>query len=225
MGIFSRVRDIVNSNVNAMLDKAEDPKKLVRLMLREMEDALVEVKASCAAVMADQKQIERRVNQAKAKVEDWTKKARLAVEKCREDLAREALGQKRRFQEHEEASQSELDQCNALVEQYQSDIIQLEEKLSVVREKQRILAKRHTHAREKKRAQLNIRKANSAETIVKFDKFENRIERMEADADLVNCGCLGVPLEHELTELARDEEIEKELEALKASVAEKTDAS
>ncbi len=103
MGIFTRFRDIVSSNINAMLDKAEDPEKLIRLMIREMEDTLVEIKASCAGVMANSKKVQRQMEEAQSREKYWEEKAALAVNKGRDDLAREALVEKRRYAERAEA--------------------------------------------------------------------------------------------------------------------------
>lgn len=218
MGIFSRLRDIISSNINAMLDKAEDPEKLIRLMIQEMEDTLVEVKASCAGVMAQRKRVERRLESARATAERWEDNARLAVEKDRDDLAREALLEKRRYQELSDSLERELHEHEALVEQYQDDIMQLEEKLAAVREKQRVLVERHIHARRKRKAQEEIRRADTSDAFVRFEKFQNRIERMEAEADLVNFG-RKPSLEEEVRQLATDEELERELEELKQDVA------
>jgi phage shock protein A len=215
MGIFTRVRDIISSNVNAMLDKAEDPEKLIRLMIQEMEDALVEVKASCAGAMAAKKKIQRQLDTTRKRVQEWSDKARLAVDKGREDLAREALLEKKRFESRSDVLSTELTECEAIIEQYQEDIIQLEEKLANVKEKQRILVQRHIHAQTKKRAQQDIRKADTSDAFIRFQKFESRIDRMEAEADLVNYARKPA-LNEEISKLATDEEIEKELEQLKA---------
>lgn len=214
MGIFTRVRDIISSNINAMLDKAEDPEKLVKLMIREMEDTLVEIKASCAGAMATKKKIQRELERARENAQVWADKAQLAVDKGREDLAREALVEKRRFTDRAEALEKEQAQCEALVDQYQEDIRQLEDKLASAREKQRVLIQRHTHAREKVRAEQGIRKLDTAHAMRKFDTFEERIERMEVDAELVNFG-RRPSLEEEFNRLKSDEDIEKELESLK----------
>jgi phage shock protein A len=215
MGIFTRVRDIISSNVNAMLDKAEDPEKMVRLMIQEMEDALVEVKASCAGAMATRKKIQRQLEETRKRVQQWADKARLAVDKAREDLAREALLEKKRYESRSDSLATEHTECESLIEQYQDDIVQLEEKLASVKEKQRVLVQRHIHAQTKKRAQRDIRKADTTDAFVRFQKFESRIDRMEAEADLVNYG-RKPSLEEELSRLGTDEEIEKELEQLKA---------
>lgn len=216
MGIFTRVRDIISSNINAMLDKAEDPEKLVKLMIREMEDTLVEVKASCAGAMATKKKIQREAEDVRRREKDWGDKAQLAVNKGREDLAREALVERKRYRERAEAIDREQTQCDSLVEQYQADIMQLEEKLAMAREKQRVMVQRHVHATRKKKAQENIRRAETADTMARFETFEQRIDRMEAEADLVNLGVKSSSLEEEFLKLAEDEEIEKELAELKA---------
>jgi phage shock protein A len=220
MGIFTRFRDIISANINAMLDKAEDPEKLIKLMIREMEDTLVEIKASCAGVMADGKKIERQLEEAQSREKQWRERAELAVNKGRDDLAREALVEKRGYNDRSDALKRELEECESLVAQYQDDIRQLEEKLGTARERQRVLVQRHIHANRKKRAQQEIRRMNSAEAVIKFEELENRIERMEAEADLVNFGRKPT-LETELDTLAVDDEIEKELQGLKSSLVKK----
>ena len=220
MGIFTRFRDIISANINAMLDKAEDPEKLIKLMIREMEDTLVEIKASCAGVIADGKKVERQLAEAQSREKQWRERAELAVNKGRDDLAREALVEKRRYNDRSDALKKEREECESLVAQYQDDIRQLEEKLGTARERQRVLVQRHIHANRKKRAQQEIRRMNSAEAVVKFEELENRIERMEAEADLVNFGRKPT-LETELDTLVVDDEIEKELQGLKSSLTKK----
>jgi phage shock protein A len=205
-----------------MLDKAEDPEKLIRLMIQEMEDTLVEIRASCADAMATKKRVQRAQEDARSRAQDWADRAQLAVDKGREDLAREALVEKRNYHEHAEALDAELKQCDALIDQYQADILQLENKLRAAREKQRVLVQRHAHARHKKRAQMDIRRVETSDAFIRFEQFENRIERMEAEADLVNYG-RKPSLEDEIASLRDDEEIEKELENLKASSGKKTE--
>lgn len=218
MGIFTRLRDIVSSNINAMLDKAEDPEKLVKLMIQEMEDTLVEIKASCAGAMATQKKVERAMDEAGGRAEGWAAKAELAVSKARDDLAREALLEKRRYRERAEALERESAECQALVTQYQDDIMRLEDKLNAARETQRVLVQRHIHARRKRRAEKEIRRVETSDALIRFEQFENRIERMEAEADLVNFGRRPT-LEEEFKQLEGDEELEQELRALKDAYA------
>jgi len=220
MGIFTRFRDIISSNINAMLDKAEDPEKLIKLMIREMEDTLVEIKTACAGVMAASKKVQRQLDGHKARAQYWEEKAALAVNKGRDDLAREALVEKRKFTRRTETLEQDLVEQDLLIDQYQDDIRQLEEKLKSARDKQRMLVQRHVHAQRKIEAQQEMRRIDSSETVMKFDEIENRIERMEAEADLVNYG-KKTSLEDELDRLSIDDEIESELQSLKTPAAEK----
>jgi len=215
MGIFTRVRDIISSNISAMLEKAEDPEKLVRLMIREMEDTLVEIKASCAQAIATKKKVQRQLEEVVDRAKQWGEKAALAVAKGREDLAREALLEKRRYAQRQDSLSTESTQFDEMVERYQQEIEQLEEKLSGARDKQRVLIQRHARAQGRKKAQQQIRKVDSSDALVRFEKFESRIDRMEADGDLVNYGRKS-SLADELATLETDEEIERELEAIKA---------
>ncbi len=214
MGIFTRFRDIISSNINAILDKAEDPEKLIKLMIREMEDTLVEIKAACAGAMASSKKVQRQLDKLHDQILYWEEKAQLAVKKGRDGLAREALVEKRRYTRRIESLENELTEHNLLIEQYQDDIRQLEDKLKSARDKQRLLVQRHIHANRKIQAQEEIRRVDSSDAMFKFDELENRIERMEAEADLVNFG-KKTALETEFDTLGVDEEIEKELLALK----------
>ena len=216
MGIFTRFRDIVSSNINSMLDKAEDPEKMIKLMIHEMEDTLIELKSSCAGVIAGRKKIERKFEGINEKVGLWSKRAALAVEKGRDDLAREALMEKRRFGESAAALENELENYKDLLGQYQKDIIELEDKLKSAKEKKRILIQRHKRASGKKRAQEEILRSDSGDTMARFDKLESRIEQMEAEADLVNMP-KKPSVTDEFEDLAIDDEIEKELANIKAA--------
>lgn len=216
MGIFTRFRDIISSNINAMLDRAEDPEKLIKLMIREMEDTLVELKASCAAVLATARKLQRRLEELQTRKALWHTRAAMAVDKGRDDLARDALAEKKRFAGMIETIQQELTEHDDMARQYQEDIQQLEDKLHTAKEKQRMLIHRHIHARRKKQAQEEIRRVDNFETIARFEDLENRIERMEAEADLVNYGKKPT-LEEAFDNLGMDDDIEKELASLKSS--------
>lgn len=220
MGIFTRFRDIVGSNINSMLDRAEDPEKLIKLMIQEMEDTLIELKAACAGVMAENRKVERQLKALEKRIDYWEGNAAMAVNKGRDDLAREALLEKRRYSQRAASLSNELIEHHALLAQYQDDIRQLEEKLKTAREKERLLAQRQIHAVRKKRAQEEMRRMDSADAIFKFEELESRIEQMEAEADMVNFG-RKPSLEEELEKLSVDDEIENELKALKTSTIDK----
>jgi phage shock protein A len=216
MGIFTRFRDIVSANINSMLDHAEDPEKMIKLMIHEMEDTLIELKSSCAGVIAGRKKIERKLEEITAKTELWDARAALAVTKGRDNLAREALVEKRRFSQIAESLGNELGEYLGLIQQYQEDITELENKLSSAKEKKRGLIQRHARATGKKRAQEEIRRSNSSDTMARFDKLESRIEQMEAEAELVNAHKPPV-MDEEFNNLATDDEIENELAKIKAA--------
>ena len=216
MSIFSRFRDIVNSNINSMLDQAEDPEKLVRLMIQEMEDTLIDLKASCAGAIAARKKVGRSFDEVSTRAANWENKAMLAIQKGREELAREALLEKRRVSEGVASLEKETAGLDEVIRNYQTDITQLEEKLSSAREKQRVLVQRHIQAQHKTRAQEQIRRSETSDALLRYEQFEARVERMEAEAELVNYG-RKPSLEEQFAQLERDEEIEKELAALKAA--------
>ena len=216
MGIFTRFRDIVSANINSMLDQAEDPEKLIKLMIHEMEDTLIELKSSCAAVIAGRKKLERKLDEIGDKIDLWDKRAALAVTKGKDNLAREALIEKRRFTQTAEALENELTEYGNLIQQYHEDIAELENKLNSAKEKKRLLVQRHKRASGKKRAQEEIRRSTSSDTMARFDKLESRIEQMEAEAELVNTA-KKPSLEEEFDDLATDDEIENELAKIKAA--------
>ena len=216
MGIFTRFKDIVASNISSMLDQAEDPEKLIKLMIREMEDTLIELKSACANAIANQKKVERYFETIKEKEAFWTQKAELAVQKGKDNLARQALNEKRIYTLKSETVDIELSDLEVIVEQYRDDIQELEGKLKSAREKQRMLVQRHIRAQRKKEAHEEIRRADSVEIMQKFEELENQIERMEAEADLVNFGRQS-SLEEEFDALEADDEIEAELNKLKSS--------
>jgi phage shock protein A len=217
MHIFSRFRDIVNSNLNSMLDQAEDPEKMIRLIIQEMEETEIEIKASCASAMAARKTADRNLADRRRQAEEWEKRAKLAMEKGREDLAREALLQKHQLLEGSAAAETEIAELEEIIKRYRSEICQLEEKLTGARERQRVLAQRHTQARQRTRSQEQIRKADSHLAIARLEHFEQQIERMEAQADVVNYG-KGKSLEKQFLDLERSEQIDAELNDLKNSL-------
>lgn len=217
MGIFSRLNDIINANINSLLDKAEDPEKMIRLMIREMEDTLVDLKSSCASKMAEGARVKREFKECKNQVARWEERAELAINKDREDLAREALVQKQTCQNQQDLLQSDLKHLDELIAEAKNNIIQLENKLEQVRQKHRLLIQRSHQAREKQRMNQTMGKAKGADAMQRFEEFESKIERMEAEAEL--SGVTGKPsLEREFDNLEKNSSVDKELEALKAKL-------
>jgi len=217
MSIFTRFKDIVGSNLNSMLDKAENPEKLLRLMIQEMEDTLVELKASCAQVMADKARLGRSAERLNSEVTLWESRAELAMSKGREDLAREALLRKREIQVEVARLGEEVNAADDTVSRYRDEITQVEEKLTQARDKQRSLVRRHTLAKDRIQSQGNIRRFDHSDVVQRFDSFEQRIDRMEAEADLVNISRKS-NLEEEFDRLHQDEQLEKEIAELKAKL-------
>ena len=216
MSIFTRFKDIVSANINSMLDRAEEPEKMIRLMIQEMEETLVELKASCAGLMADQKRIVREQDQTRSGVELWDGRARLAMDRGREDLAREALAEKLAAQRVSEGLEREVERFAVLIEQAREDIELLEAKLESAKERQRSLAKRIVRADQRLKARANATRAQSAEVLMRFDQFEQRIERMEAQAEIA-APRRGRDLEQEFALLEGGDEIEEQLTAMRSS--------
>ncbi|MEI6713928.1 MAG: PspA/IM30 family protein [Verrucomicrobiota bacterium] len=215
MGIFTRFRDIVSSNINAMLDAAEDPEKMIRLMIQEMEETLIEMKSSCAGSLATRARLERSVEETRQMVTKWEANARLALERNREELAREALQEKRRHADQLHTLELELKGSGDLLKDHQTQIAELEKKLTLARERQRLLVQRHVQAHQKFRAQSQMRDYDRGNSVLRFDQFEARIDQMEAAAGLVRPP-ESATLDERFAVMKKDEEIEKDLQRLKS---------
>jgi len=221
MGIFSRFQDIVNANLTSILDRAEDPKKMIRLMIQEMEDTLVEVRTSSAKIIADKKELQRRVKALQAEAQNWLNKTELAISKGREDLAKGALIEKRRAEEAVQAGSAELSFIDEQIDLLSNEIGQLQSKLDAARAKQKELMLREQTGR----SRLEVRKRTNRETLNKaFDKFESyeqRLEELEAEVESYDMGHGNQTLSEEIANLAINEDIEKELAELKSKIQNK----
>ena len=213
MGIFSRITEIVNSNINAMLDKAEDPEKMVKLMIHEMEDTLTEVKSAAAEVVADKIRLTRKVNKERDRQNDWEAKAQLAVEKGRDDLAREAIDRKLECEQRLAVLEKRHDEVNEMVKQYQGDISRLEDKLGSARSRQRNLISNHKSVVNRRRVEEKIYKLNTSGAFAKFESYEKKIDRFQAEAEIHLAS--NNSLEKEFQDLAQNKTIEDELAKLK----------
>ena len=217
MGIFSRMSDIVNSNINALLDSAEDPEKMIRLIIQEMEDTLVEVRSSSARVLADRKTAERKRLRIAQEVNDWEEKAKLAITKGREDLARAALQEKRAIEEELETISAELNSTDEHIEQLNDEVTQLQQKLSDAKAKQKALLMRSQTVHSRIAVKRQIHRSELDEAFSKFDKFERRMDNLEGELDAMDLGREG-GLAAEIDALQDDDALNEELEALKQSM-------
>ncbi|NRA60306.1 MAG: phage shock protein PspA [Psychrobium sp.] len=219
MGIFSRFSDIVNANINSMLDKAEDPKKMVRLLIQEMEETLVELRSGAAKHIAERKTIESQLSKAKQSAAQWTSKAELALSKGREDLARSALVQKQQAAEQVTLLSQELERFNDVLQNVTEDAARLEAKMSEARARQQSLLarKQQVVTRLKVKKQLESKKVDDA--LLRFEHFEKKIEALEAEVESYDLGKDEQSIDAQFKAMERDESIEHELAQLKLKLA------
>ena len=206
MSIFTRFKDIVNSNINSLLDKAEDPEKMLRLMIGEMEDTVIDLKTTTAARMAEAIRSEKKVDEAKATVERWQGRAELAIEKGKDDLAREALVEKKHAQEAYERALENISSLKKSVEEGKEEIRTLEDKIKAAKDKLATLQREQARAQERRDSSVNLN--------ARFEEMENRINRMNAYNDLSKKS-EEKSAEEKFSEMEKNDEIEAEIERIK----------
>ena len=215
MGIFSRTRDIVAANFTDLLDKAEDPAKMIRMIILEMEETLVEVRATAARSIADQKEMRRHIGKLGTLETSWDEKAELALSKGREDLAKAALVEKQKATDMIERLQAEIEVLDVALKSSEADIAKLQSKLRDARVRQSAIANRMEAATNK----IRVREAYSGERVqdafARFDVLERRADLAEGRAEVLGMGAPKT-FEEEIAELKSAEKVEAALEALKA---------
>ncbi len=214
--IFSRFADIISSNLNSMLDKAENPAKMIKLIIVEMEDTLVEIKVACAQAMADQARLNRRLPEVKEAALLWQKRAETAVAKGRDDLAREALLEKNQQDKVLAESEKQTAELALVVEKYRTEIEQLEGKLAQARERQQLLSHRTQRAQKSLAVSDQIKRYDLTESQLKLERLDNRLDKLEAEAAIEFEGRRRPESESREKAFAElDDSLEEELRALK----------
>ncbi|MDT8408681.1 MAG: phage shock protein PspA [Wenzhouxiangellaceae bacterium] len=217
MGVFSRLGDIINANLNAALEKAEDPEKMIRLMIQEMEDTLVEIRSATAKCLAEKKERNRLLGRLERQKLDWEHKAGLALDKGREDLARAALAEKNALGDRIQHLSDELGQYDEQLTKYDDDIGRLQAKLNDARARQRAIVMRHQSASHQLKSRKQIHNRKIEEMLNRFDSAERRIDHIESEAEVLDMGRDSSSLNEQIEQLKRDERVEAELAELKSS--------
>jgi len=212
--VFSRARDIFAANMTELLDRSEDPSKMIRMIILEMEETLVDVRASAARAIADIKEMRRAVSRLDEMQIDWTAKAELALSKDREDLAKAALGERQKAAEMAEGLGAELDQIEQVLRGYETDIAKLQAKLREARARQNAISARFESAVTRAKAREVMHGSRTAEAFSKFEVLERRADFAEG-----RCEALGIgSLEDEIEQLQASQAIDRELEEMKAAL-------
>ena len=217
MGIFSRTRDIIAANVTDLLDKAEDPAKMIRMIIVEMEETLVEVRSSAARSIAEQKEMQAQIAKLERVQQGWAEKAELALSKGREDLAKAALVEKQKAADLADHLAAEIVAHDAALSASEADIARLQTKLREARTRQNAITSRLEAAN----ARARLREMHSGpkveEAFSRFERLERRVDYAQGQADALNLGAPVKTLDEEISELRNADKVDAELEAMKAA--------
>jgi phage shock protein A len=219
MGMFSRMSDIVQANINAILDKAEDPKKVIRLLVQEMEETLVEVRSVTATNLAQKKHVQRQMSKLEQQVQAWQTKAALAIEKDREDLARAALAEKHQNQLKLRALSEERLLVEASLAKLQTDSGKLHGKLTEAKAKQKSLLLRESSVAVRVTVKNKIHSVKIDDAILRFEQYERHIDDLESQVDAYELVDNAKGLNAQFNQLQKDTQIDKELAMLRKKVA------
>jgi phage shock protein A len=222
MGIFSRTRDIIAANVTDLLDKAEDPAKMIRMIIMEMEETLVEVRASAARTIADQKEMGRQIGKLERLQDGWVEKAELALSKGRDDLAKAALFEKQKSADMADQLKGEIEILDDALRASEADIAKLQNKLREARARQNAVMTRMESAQNRSRLREMYAGPKVDDAFSRFDVLERNADLAEGHADALGLGGPPKTLDEEISELRNADKVDAELEALKASLAKRT---
>lgn len=217
MGIFSRLSDIVNSNLTNLLDRAEDPSKMIRLMIQEMEDTLVEVRADAARYIAEKKDATRSLDRLAASQTEWADRAKLALERDREDLAKASLVEKAKAAEMAKLVEDDLAVLDDRLNDLDADIAKLQNKLREAKAKQQSLLARTSTAQSRLSIRATLYDGRADSALARFDSLEKKVDDIEGRVEAYDLGGEKT-LAQEIAELEADADIENELESLKKAI-------
>ena len=218
MGIFSRLTDIVNANLNALLDRAEDPEKMIKLMIQEMEDTLVEVRSAAVRTITDKKEAQRRLEQLSAAEADWAQKAEFAISKGRDDLAKGALLAKRKLAESAHILAGELRTTEESLARHDEDLARLQAKLDEAKAKQKALAIRMATVQKRVQIRRTLADGRIDDAMARYEALHRRIDELEGQAEVYDMG-KAKTLEQEFATLEAETGLEAELSALKEKLS------
>ena len=213
--VFSRARDIFAANMTELLDRAEDPARMIRMVILEMEETLVEIRATAARSIADMKDMRRSLTRLEEMQGNWTGKAELALSKGREDLAKAALSERQKAADMAESLSSEMAQIEQLLRAYETDIAKLQAKLREARARQNAIQHRIESAMTRARANELLHGSRALDAFSKFEILERRADFAEGRAEALGMGSL----ENEIDQLRASDAIDAELEEMKAALA------
>ena len=216
MSVFSRITDIVNSNINALLDKAEDPEKMVRLIIGEMEDTLVEVRTTSARAIADKKELVRRRGRLAREAADWEAKAELAISRSRDDLARAALVEKSKADEAVVSVDAELKVLDDTLAKLNEDIHALQQKIKDAKAREASIVLRGQAAKTRLGVRRQLHDHNIDDAMARFEQYERKMDDLEGQVESFDVGQR--TLKDQIDELVVDESVDDELRKLKERV-------
>nr|WP_298686038.1 phage shock protein PspA [uncultured Dongia sp.] len=214
MGIFSRLSDIVNANLNSLLDRAEDPEKMAKLMIQEMEDTLVEVRSAAVKNISEKKEIQRRLEQLGAAETDWAQKAEFAIGKGRDDLAKGALLAKRKLAESADMLRGELAAVEEALTRHDEDLARLQSKLQEAKAKQKALLIRLNAAQKRVQVRRTLADGRVDDALARYETLHQKIDELEGRAEVYDMG-QAKTLEQEFASLEAETGLDAELDALK----------